>query len=81
MLKVFLCDRIRTEEIQGRTKVIDLALRVAKIKRQGAQRIARRIDARWGSKALECRPRTEKRSVGSPLTKWSDDLVKVAGSQ
>ncbi|KPJ21056.1 hypothetical protein RR48_00278 [Papilio machaon] len=34
---------------------------------------------RCGRKVLEWRPRTDRRSVGRPLAKWTDDLVKVAG--
>jgi hypothetical protein len=32
-------------------------------------------------KVLEWRPRTGRRSVGRPPTRWTDDLVKVAGSR
>jgi hypothetical protein len=31
-------------------------------------------------KVLEWRPRTGRRSVGRPPPRWTDDLVKVAGS-
>ncbi|KAI8421921.1 hypothetical protein MSG28_009841 [Choristoneura fumiferana] len=36
---------------------------------------------RWGQKVLEWRPRTGRRAVGRPPTRWSDDLVKIAGSR
>jgi hypothetical protein len=42
--------------------------------------IARRTDGRWGVKVIEWRPCTGRRSVGRPPTRWTDDLVKVAGS-
>ncbi|XP_028175804.1 uncharacterized protein LOC114364024 [Ostrinia furnacalis] len=80
MLGVSLRDRIRNEEIRRRTRVTDIARRIAKIKWQWAGHIARRADGRWGRKVLEWRPRAGRRSVGRPPTRWTDDLVKVAGS-
>ncbi|KAI8429517.1 hypothetical protein MSG28_000150 [Choristoneura fumiferana] len=70
MLGVSLRDRIRNGDIRIRTKVTDIALRVAK-----------RTDGRWGLKVLEWRPRTGRRAVGRPPIRWSDDLVKIAGSR
>ncbi|KAI8431209.1 hypothetical protein MSG28_001247 [Choristoneura fumiferana] len=58
MLGVYLRDRIRNEEIRGRTRVTDIAKRICSLK-----------------------PRTGNRSVGRPPTRWTDDLVKVAGSR
>ena len=79
MLGVSLRDRIRNEDIRKRTKVTDVARRIAKLKWQWAGHIARRTDGRWGRKVLEWRPRTGRRCVGRPPTRWTDDLVKVAG--
>jgi endonuclease/exonuclease/phosphatase family metal-dependent hydrolase len=79
MLGISLRDRIRNEAIRSRTKVTDIALRIAKLKWQWAGHIARRTDGRWGGKVLEWRPRTGRRSVGRPPARWTDDLVKVAG--
>ena len=81
MLGVSLRDRIRNEEIRRRTKVTDIAQRISKLKWQWAGHIARRTDGRWGCKVLEWRPRTGKRSVGRPPTRWTDDLVKTAGTR
>ena len=81
MLGVSLRDRIRNEEIRKRTKVTDIAQRISKLKWQWAGHIARRTDDRWGRKVLEWRPRTGKRSVGRPSTRWTDDLIKTAGSR
>ena len=81
MLGVSLRDRIRNEEIRRRTKVADIAQRISKLKWQWAGHIARRTDGRWGRKVLEWRPRTGKRSVGRPPTRWTDDLIKTAGSR
>ncbi|CAH2235562.1 jg9251 [Pararge aegeria aegeria] len=66
-----------------RTSVEELELptaqRVAKLKWQWAGHIARRTDGRWGLKVLEWLPRTGKRSVGRPQTRWTDDIRRVAG--
>uniref|UniRef100_A0A2H1W970 SFRICE_002307 n=1 Tax=Spodoptera frugiperda TaxID=7108 RepID=A0A2H1W970_SPOFR len=43
--------------------------------------VARRTDGRWARKVTEWRPRTGRRSVGRPPTRWTDDIVRVAGSQ
>ncbi|CAH2236715.1 jg16955 [Pararge aegeria aegeria] len=51
-----------------RTRVTDIAQRVAKLKWQCAGHIVRRKDRRWGPKVLEWQPRAGKRSVGRPLT-------------
>ncbi|CAH2243696.1 jg8756 [Pararge aegeria aegeria] len=81
MLGVSLRDRIRNVEIRRRTKVTDIAQRVAKLKWQWAGHIVRRKDGRWGPKVLEWQPRTGKRSVGRPPTRWIDDIKRVAGSR
>jgi hypothetical protein len=42
-------------------------------------RISRRTDGRWGIRILEWKPRLDKRSVGRPQARWSDDLRRTAG--
>lgn len=79
MLGVSLRDRIRNEVIRQRTKVIDIAHRISKLKWQWAGHICRRTDNRWGKRVLEWRPRLGKRSVGRPQARWSDDLRRTAG--
>ncbi|CAH2237128.1 jg23267 [Pararge aegeria aegeria] len=53
MLGVSLRDKIRNVEIRRRTRVTDIAQRVAKLKWQRAGHIVRRRDGRWGLKVLE----------------------------
>ncbi|KAI8423169.1 hypothetical protein MSG28_014224 [Choristoneura fumiferana] len=81
MLGVSLRDRIRNTEIRRRTKVTDIAGKICKLKWQWAGHIARRTDNRWGRKVLEWRPRTGRRSIGRPPTRWTDDIVRVAGNR
>ncbi|CAH2245611.1 jg6536 [Pararge aegeria aegeria] len=78
MLGVSLRNQIRNVEIRRRTRVTDIAQRVAKLKWQWAGPIVRRKDGRWGPKVLEWQPRTGKRSVGRPPTRWTDDIKRVA---
>jgi hypothetical protein len=66
MLGVSLRDQIRNDEIRKRTKVTDIARRIADLNWQWAGHIARRTDGHWGGKVLEWRPRTGRRSVGRP---------------
>ncbi|CAH2211469.1 jg22874 [Pararge aegeria aegeria] len=81
MLGVSLRDQIRNEEIRRRTRVTNIAQRVAKLKWQWAGHIARRTDGRWGLKVLEWRSRTGNRSACRPLTRWTDDIRRVAESR
>ena len=81
MLGVSLRDKIRNTDIRRRTRVTDIARKICKLKWQWAGHIARRTDNRWGRKVLEWRPRTGKRSVGRPPTRWTDDIVRVAGNR
>ncbi|CAH2234247.1 jg6320 [Pararge aegeria aegeria] len=60
----------KNEEIRRRTRVTDVAQRVAKLKWKWAGNIARRTE-----------PRTGKRSVVRPPTRWKDDIKRVAGSR
>jgi hypothetical protein len=53
LLGVSLRDRISNDEISKRTKVADIARRIADLKYQWAGHIARRTDGRWGGKVLE----------------------------
>ncbi|CAH2209422.1 jg21674, partial [Pararge aegeria aegeria] len=52
MLGVSLRDQIRNEEIRRRTRVTDIAQRLAKLKWKWDGHIALKTDGRWGSKIL-----------------------------
>ncbi|CAH2239886.1 jg4571 [Pararge aegeria aegeria] len=53
-------------EVRRKTRVTELAQRVAKPKWKWGGHIARRTDGSWSSKVFEWRSRTGKRSVGWP---------------
>ncbi|CAH2208752.1 jg21422 [Pararge aegeria aegeria] len=63
MLGVYLLGQIGYGEIRRRTRVTDVAQRVAKLKWQWAEHIARITDERWDPKVLELLASTKKRSV------------------
>ncbi|CAH2217757.1 jg4381 [Pararge aegeria aegeria] len=71
--------QIRNVEIRRRTRVTDIAQKVAKLKWQWAGHIVRRKDGLWGPKVLEWKPCTGKRCVGRPPTRWTDDIKRVTG--
>ncbi|CAH2243397.1 jg5202 [Pararge aegeria aegeria] len=60
---------IRNEKIRRRTRVADIVQRVANVRWQWAEHIARRADRRWGPDVLESPPRSVKRSVGRAPTR------------
>ncbi|CAH2233080.1 jg10557 [Pararge aegeria aegeria] len=64
-----------------RTRATDIAQRVAKLKWQRAGHIVRKRGGSWGSNVLEWQPRTGKRSVGQPPTRWMVDVRRVASSR
>ncbi|CAH2232969.1 jg8286 [Pararge aegeria aegeria] len=82
MLGVSQRDPIRNEEIRRRTRITDIAKRVAKLKRQWAGHLAQRKDGLWSPKVLEwC---TGKRSVSRPTTRWqstSNQSLGAAGNK
>ncbi|CAH2234079.1 jg7720 [Pararge aegeria aegeria] len=41
----------------------------------------KRIDGHWSPKVLKWHPRTGKRSVGRPPTRWTDDIKQFARSR
>ena len=42
-----------------------------------AGHMSRRHDGRWSAQMLEWTPQGDGRSVGKPLKRWSDDIVRV----
>ena len=79
-LCISLRDRIRNEEIRKRTKVVDIAQRISKLKWIRAYHIVQKSDGKWGKKTLGWRPRMGKRSVRRPPDRWID-LVTTAGNR
>ncbi|CAH2212395.1 jg14454 [Pararge aegeria aegeria] len=55
--------------------------KIAKLKWQWAEHIARRTDGHWGPKVVEWQSHIRKCSVGGPPTGWTDDIKRVAVSR
>ena len=66
MLRIRLQDRKTNEWIRQKTKVIDIAERVARQKWKWAGHLMRVDDNRWTKKTTEWRSRTTKRNPGKP---------------
>ncbi|CAH2267916.1 jg8378 [Pararge aegeria aegeria] len=66
MLGVSLRDQIRNAEIRRRTRVTDIAQRVAMLKRQWAGHIVRRKDGRWGPRCWNGSPELVSAALGDP---------------
>lgn len=79
MLHVSLRDRVRNDDIRSRTKVADVVEKIARQKWKWAGHAARMSGDRWPKKLLQWRPRQTNRPRGRPPTRWTDDIVAVAG--
>lgn len=77
MIGVSLRDRVRNEDLRRRTGVQDIIERITRLKWRWAGHVARTKDGRWSKKLLEWRPRADKRSVGRPPTRWTDDIKRI----
>ncbi|CAG9831296.1 unnamed protein product [Diabrotica balteata] len=77
MLGITLRDRITNEDIRTRTRVTDIIEKIARLNWRWAGHIARMTDRRWTKRLLEWRSREDKRSVGRPPTRWTDDLRRL----
>ncbi|CAH2233772.1 jg11777 [Pararge aegeria aegeria] len=73
--------KISTYQSKLTASVTNIARLVVKLKWQWAGHIVRRTDGTWRPKVLEWQPRTGKRSVGRPPTRWTDYIRRVAGSR
>ncbi|CAH2240381.1 jg26420 [Pararge aegeria aegeria] len=78
MLGVSLRDQIRNVEIRRRHQSYQHSSQNREAEVAMGGHIIRRRDGRWGPKVLEWQPRTGKRSVGRPPTRWTDDIRRVA---
>ena len=79
MLGIRLADRKTNEWIRKRTKVIDAAEYVAKLKWSFAGHNARQKDERWNATIQNWRPWLGFRTRGRPQMRWSDDLKRIGG--
>lgn len=79
ILGITLQDRKTNQWIRDKTKMPDIAVIIAGMKWRWAGHVARMDDTRWTKRIVNWRPWEGRRSVGRPMTRWRDDIKKVAG--
>lgn len=78
MLGLRLQDKIRNNEIRGRTKVADAVTRILRLKHSWAGHIMRADNLTTCT--TNWTPREDKRRRGRPATRWDDDLKRALGT-
>jgi len=58
---------MKNEEIRRRTRITDITERIARLKWQWADHVARMNSNRWTSRVLKWRHRENKRKLGRPM--------------
>ncbi|CAG9839094.1 unnamed protein product [Diabrotica balteata] len=66
MLGISLRDRIRNIDIRERTKITDVAERIARLKWQWVRHVSRDNHEKWTQRLTSWRPRENRRGVGRP---------------
>src|ERR1700744_4182091 len=79
VLGITLRDKKTNEWIRQQTKVVDVMARIASLKWNWADHIARMTDDRWTKPIIQWRPPT-KRPMGRPPQRWTNDIKKTAGT-
>jgi hypothetical protein len=79
MLGIKLLDKIKSVDIRKKTKIIDAAELICRLKWRWAGHTARTTDGRWSEHMLHWYPRDGQRARGRPRRRWRDDIAAVAG--
>lgn len=79
MLGIKLANKKRNTWIRERTKVEDIAIKVAKLKWCFAGHTIRKKDNRWDTAIQQWKPYLGQRTRGRPQMKWGDDFKRIAG--
>jgi hypothetical protein len=80
MLGIKLRDRVKSEDIRKRTKIIDALEQVARLKWKWAGHVARINDGRWSHQVIHWQYIDGTRRRGRPLQRWKDDVSAIAGN-
>lgn len=80
VLKIRKIQKVKSEKIRQKTKVIDALQYALKQKWQWAGHIARRTDKRWTLQTTMWKGPKGKRRRGRPRKRWIDDIKTIAGS-
>lgn len=81
VLKIRKIQKIRHTIIRRKTKAIDALTYSKKLKWQWAGHVARLSDTRWTIKTTTWPGPSGHRKKGRPLTRWVDDIIKVADTR
>lgn len=80
MLNIKKMQKIRHTKIRETTKATDALTYAKKLKWKWAGHVARLKDERWTSRVTTWKGPIGKRPKGRPLTRWADELIKIAGT-
>lgn len=78
MLNIKKIQKIRHTKIRKITQTTDVLNLIRKFKWKWAGHVARLTDDRWTQRITKWRGPTGKRCRGRPLTRWDDDIRKIA---
>lgn len=78
--KIRKCQKIRHTIIRQKTGVIDALTYALKLKWRWAGHVARMSDDRWTIRITSWPGPIGTRKRGRPVTRWSDDITRVAGN-
>lgn len=81
ILKIRRIQKIKSEKIRRKTKVIDALQHALKQKWQWAGHIARFTDKRWTLKTTIWKGPKGKRKRGRPIKRWIEDIKAITGSE
>lgn len=77
--KIKKTEKIRHSIIRQKTKVTDALTYALKLKWRWAGHVARMSDDRWTIRMTSWPGPTGFRKRGRPITRWTDDIIRVAG--
>lgn len=75
-----LKDKIKNSVIREKTKAQDATRKILHLKWKWAGHVQRMAEDRWSKTVTNWHPLDKKRRPGRPRKRWSDDIVKIAGS-
>lgn len=81
MLNIKKMQKIRHTKIREATKATDALIYAKKLKWKWAGHVARLKDERWTNRVTTWKGPIGKRRKGRPHMRWSDELIKIAGTR
>jgi hypothetical protein len=81
ILRIFIKDRIRNEDVRKQLGTKDDVQTAAQLKWKWGGHVSRLHECRWAYAATMWDPRSGKRNVGRPRTRWSALFTEIVGRQ